>query len=224
VADKFYPTEADVREFWSGHKRRSKARANAAISPLFASARDKITTNLLEVLNNRRYLKIKDPKKRLRRVKADPKMQQVNSIIWDANEKSLQAIYDNFQPAYDSEVPAVCRDLYPWVEEDFGSCEANDLTKKELANLRLEPFLGQTWTEWIKGNAKLAVDQWEKRFKSVMSGEIRSETAVSRDVQLVREARNILNTNESRNKTIFENSDITVARKAMRDVEVALWQ
>ena len=56
-----------------------------------------------------------------------------------------------------------------------------------------------------------------------MTGEIRTETAVSRDVQLVREARSILNTNESRNKTIFENSDITVARKAIRDVEVALW-
>lgn len=221
MANGFYPTEQQYRDYWAGQTRRARARANSAITPIFANARDRITTDLLDVLNNRRYLKIKDPKKRLQKVKRDPKIQQVSAIIIRANEQALQSIYDNFEPHYMEEVPMICKKLYPWLPAD---CEASPLTKKELANLRLEPFLGQTWRDWIKGNTQSAVQQWEKRFKAIMSGEIRTETAVSRDVQLVQEARAILNTNESRDKTVFENGMITTARKAIRDMEFAIWQ
>jgi len=229
MAHTFYPTEDDIRKYWNGHRRRSASRINKTIGIIFTDARDKVTRNILEALNNRRYLKIKDPKKRLRVVKNDPKMKQVDAIILQANIKSLNAIYKNFEPSYKVEVPAVCRDLYPWYP---GQCKPEKLTKKELANLTTEPYEGRTWHSWIlgeggeqplDGNMQLAQKKWRGDFRATMTGEIRTETAVSRDVQLVQAARSVLDVNENRNNTIFENSDITVARKAMRDVEIALW-
>jgi len=226
VAQSFFPTEEQYDQYWAGQARRSQARANSAIDPIFAKYRDKITTDLLDVLNNRRYLKIQDPKKRLRAVRRDPKLQQVSAIILKANEESLQAIYDNFDPHYQEEVPMICKRLYPWWP---GDCTAEPLNNKELTTLASEPFLGRTWRSWIlgepklDGNAQQAQKRWESEFRAVMSGEIRTDKSVSRDVQLVRSARNIMTTNQSRNKTVFENAMITTARKALADVEGAIW-
>lgn len=215
-----YPDDAEYREYWKGQKRRASARANASISPIFVSARDRITTNVLEVVNNRRYLKIEDPRRRMARVKQDPKMREIESIIVAANDRSLISLYANQEPHYKEEVPMVCKHLYPWWP---GDCTADPLTKTELNTLKFTPFMGNTWREWIKINQNDALKVWRSSFRSIMGGDIRSTNAVSRDVQLVQSARSIINTNESRNITIFENAMIEVSRKVQLDVEAAIW-
>lgn len=224
-----YPTEEEYRDYWSGQARRAKARTNAAISPIFVTARDKVTTDTLAVLNDRRYLRIKDPRKRLKKVKNDPKMQQVELVIQRAGELSLQAIYRNLEPHYIEEVPMICKKLYPWTEALDG-CDAQPLTKGELFKMRTLPYLGRTYKSWLLGEPKLdgtvqlAQKKWISDFRAIMNGNIRSPTAVSRDVQLVQAIRSILDTNELRNKTVMENAMIQVSRKAQVDVEEAIWQ
>lgn len=216
-----YPTQENYNAYWSGQQRRAKARANAAISPIFMQARDKITTDVLAVLNTRRYLKIENPRKRLVAVKRDPKIKQIEDIIRKANADSLQAIFDNLGPHYGEEVPMICKRLYPWTDE-IGGCTAT-LSDRELASMRQEPFMGRTYREWVAINTAEAVKQWNSQFRSVMNGEIRTVNQASRDTQLVSAARNILNTNESRSKTVFNNAMIQVSRKAQEDVERAIW-
>ena len=216
----FYPTIKEYDKYWKGQKKRAQARVKDSISPLFTTARDRITTDMLSVLNNRRYLAISDLRKRMIAVKRDPKIKQVEEIIISVNNKSLMEIYKNQEAHYKEEVPNVCDDIYPW--SPF-SCKADPLSNKEINDLKLTPFLGSTFKEWIDNNSADAVKQWNNKFRSIMIGDIRSATAVSRDVQLVQSARNILNTNESRNSTIFENAMIEVSRKAQADVQGAIW-
>jgi hypothetical protein len=216
-----FPDSSDYDQYWRGQQRRAKARANSAISPIFMAARDRITTDMLSVLNNRRYLKINNPRKRLVAVRRDSKIKQVEQIIRDANQKSLQAIFDNLGPHYEEEVPMICKTLYPWTEQ-IGACTAN-LSEREEVALRQEPYLGRTYREWIAINTQNAVKQWNSQFRAVMTGEIRTDKQASRDTQLVAAARGLLNTNESHNKTIFNNGMIQVSRQAQFDVEAAIW-
>ena len=69
-----YPSQKEYADYFKGQHRRGNARSKSAISPIFTKARDKVTTDILEVLNDRRYLKITDQAKRLKAVKRDPKM------------------------------------------------------------------------------------------------------------------------------------------------------
>ena len=81
-----YPSQKEYEDYFKGQQRRGNARSKAAISPIFTKARDKVTTDILEVLNDRRYLKITDSAKRLKAVKRDPKMKQVEAYIIKAGE------------------------------------------------------------------------------------------------------------------------------------------
>ena len=216
-----YPTKEDYESYWTGQQRRSKRRADTAISPIFSDARDRVTGNTLAALNNRRYLRIDDPRRRLVAVRRDPKISQIEGIIARAAHRSLQSIFDNLGPHYEEEIPMICKDLYPWTDE-IGSCSAS-LSKRELAGMRQEPFLGRTYREWIIINRNNAIKSWNNAFRAVMIGDIRTENKVSRDAQLVTEIRKILNTQESRTKTVFENAMIQTSRKGQVDVEAALW-
>ena len=106
--------------------------------------------------------------------------------------------------------------------DKIGGCEAN-LSEKEEASMRQEPYLGRTYREWIAINTQNAVKQWNSSFRSVMVGEIRTENQVGRASQLIVSLRGILNTNESQNKTIFNNAMIQVSRQAQFDVEMGIW-
>ena len=216
-----YPIPSDYDTYWKGQQSRAKVRANATLKPVFMSARDRITTDLLGVLNGRNYLRISDPRKRLIAVKRDPKIKQVERIIIDANKRSLQGIFDNLPLHYDEEIPMICKRLYPEFDK-IGECKAT-LNESEVVGMRQEPFLGRTYREWIKINNDNAVKQWNSAFRSVMTGEIRTENQVSRDTQLVTKTRAILDTNERRNMTVFNNAMIQVSRKAQADLEVAIW-
>ena len=216
-----YPDSTDYDTYWKGQQRRAKARTNATISPIFLDARDRVTTNLLGVLNSRRYLRIDNPRKRLVAVRRDPKIKQVENIIRQANGSSLQGIFDNLSPHYIEEVPMICDTLYPWTTK-IGGCKA-DLSEKEEAGMRQEPYLGRTYREWIVINTQNAVKQWNSKFRSVMVGEIRTENQVGRSSQLITELRGILNTNERQNKTVFNNGMIQVSRQAQFDVEQSIW-
>ena len=216
-----YPGSKEYDTYWRGQARRAKTRANKYISPIFLRARDKVTTNALEVLNNRRYLKIDDARKRLIAVKRDPKIKEIESIIIQAADSSLAAIFENLPLHYSEEVPMICKTLYPWTEQ-IGGCKAS-LNAKEVAQMRQEPFLGRTYREWNIINRNNAIKAWNNAFRAVMTGDIRTENKVSRDSQLVAEARKALNTQESRTKTLFENAMIQVSRQAQVDVEGAIW-
>ena len=217
-----YPTKTEYDQYWESQQRRAKGLANSAISPIYVNARDRVTTDALGVLNNRKYLRIENPRRRLIAVKRDPKIKQVEKVIIRAAEQSLNAIFNNLAPSYEVEVMQACKVLYPEFDK-IGNCNVT-VSKAEQAQMRQEPFLGRTYREWNIINRDNAIKQWHSQFRQVMTGEIRTETAVSRDVQLVQAMRKILNTQESKTKTLFNNAMIQVSRKAQADLEGAIWQ
>ena len=135
MANNIYPTDEQFDRYWKGQNKRAEKRLSVSISPIFDKATNKITKNTLEVLDNRRYLKIDDPRKRARRMRKDEKIVQVEAYIVSANRQSLQVLYDNLVPHYHEEIPMICEDLYPWM----GKCKSGKLTKS-LAALTLPPF------------------------------------------------------------------------------------
>lgn len=206
---------SDTKEYWEGNKERCKA-SRALLSPLFSEARDSLTRDVLAVLDSRRYRRIPDPIDRMRAAEKDQKMQQISRNIEKVGVKGLGIILKDQPSVYNTEAPLQAE---IWNENTPGwaNFEVTPLTKEELREIELQPYLGRTYADWSKINTQDAVKSWDSAFLEVMVGRIQQVGAVEPSVQLVKSGRKTLDTMESRYKTVMENACINTARYINRE-------
>ena len=203
-------------DYWEGQKARSK-KYIARLTPLFQATNDRITTDTLSVLNDRRYLRINDPVKRMKAAKRDPKMQQIEGLIERTGAASLGIILKAQPEHYREEAPLQAE---IWTETNVLGLKVNppELTKGDIKELEQQPYMGKSYPEHVTDYTNAAVNDWENSFRSVMTGRIQEVGKVSKDVQLVSDSRRLLNTMEVRAKTVMENALINTARYINREV------
>lgn len=230
--------EECITEYWQGNPSRCKKYV-ARLSPVFDNARSRVNKNMLEVLNDRRYKKIIDPVKRMKLVNRDPKMKQVDNIIFRTGKKSLQIIQEAQPEVYNEEAPlqAKCWDKST---PNWASFTVGDITNKELQEIMLQPYLGKTYKQWamgynvyddegkfkgcVAGYTQNAIKSWESSFRAVQNGKIQKVGQVQSDVQLLSDAHKALDTMESRSKTVMENACINTARFVDKEFLVSTGQ
>ena len=215
------PEKEQFKAYGAGEDRRARERFNKSIPPIFSDAKEKSTDAIIEVLNNRKYLKMVDNKKRARAIARDPKMKQIDGYIKQAGNRSLTAIYSNLDPHYLEEAPMAMKHLYPELDRVLGSFNAS-LTEKESNNLKSQPIEGRTYAEWIQININNYVTQWESSFRRIMSQNVTTDGYTSRDTQLITSIRKLLNTFESRVRTLFMDAMNNVSRQALYDLQEAI--
>ena len=213
-----YPSDEQYAEYWTAQKKRAQARVNKSLEPMFDKAKLSCTDAILGTLGNRRYIKEQDLNRRLRLIKRDPKLKQIENTIKRLGEKSLQALYENQNPHYKEEVQSVAEILYP-VYYSIGSFTNVSLTGKEQVEVRNKPFQGYKFNELININTQNAIKSWGNNFRQVMS----RQDDVSREALLVKAVKKLLDKQLNQNKVVMENSQIEISRKAQKDVEVAIW-
>ena len=216
------PSREQYKSYDSGENRRSKIRLNASIPPIFSNSKEKSTDAIVEVLNNRRYLKIENNTKRMRGISRDPKMKKVSNYIEQAGDSSLQAIYDNIVPHYKEEAPMAIKHLYPELDSVIGKVNVN-VSKKEAAQMRVQPLEGRTYAQWIAINKRNYVTQWESAFRRIMAQNVTTNGFTSRDTQLISSIRKLLSTFENRVNTLFMDAMNNVSRQVVYDLQSFIW-
>ncbi len=217
MIDKVNASSEQYQEYWKGQKARSERRTHKAMSPIFDKSWRRVSGDMLDVLNTRRYLKEEDSSRRLRLVKKDPKIKQIDNVIISNGEKSLNALFANQEPHYNEEIPYVLKYLYPLLKK--GEIKTPPMGDAEITKMRNKPFLGATFKQWISVNTQNALKAWRGAFRRVMT-----ETGeVSRETLLIAELKKIFDRQERDNKNIMVNSQNEVSRKAQADLEGAIW-
>jgi len=138
-------------------------------------------------------------------------MKQVSAIIAATGKKSVQIINGSQDDVYKEEAPlqAEC-----WTEStpDWASFSVSPLTDKEGVDIINQPYLGRTYNQHAEDYTNSALKTWSNDFMSVQVGKIQEVGKASHDVQLVSGARTLLDTMETRSKTVMENACINTAR------------
>jgi len=215
------PTTEQYNAYAVGEDRRARGRLNSSIPPIFADAKNKATDAILDTVNNRRYLKIEDNKKRARAIKNDPKMKQIENYITQAGNRSLTAIYANLDPHYREEAPMAMKHLYPVLDSVLDSFNVK-LTDKESNNLKSQPIEGRTYADWIKINIDNYVTQWNSAFRRIMAQNVTTNGFTSRDTQLISSIRKLLSTFEKRVNTLFMDAMNNVSRQVTYDLQESI--
>lgn len=216
------PTTKQYAAYEAGQDRRARIRRNRDIPPIFADAKNKSTEAIVDVLNNRRYLKIDNNVKRMRAIARDPKMKQVANYFKQAGQRSLKAIHENLVPHYEEEAPMAMKHLYPALDSVIDNFNVN-VSEKKAAKLRTQPIEGRAYTQWAKINTDNYVTQWESSFRRIMTQNVTTNGFTSRDTQLISSVIKLFSTFESKINTIFMDAMNNVSRQVLYDIEFFLY-
>jgi len=211
-----YPQEKNIVSYWKHHSEEVSRRFKKNIRPIFDEAKARINSGILDVLNNRRYNSIDDKRKRYIRAKSDPKIKQINDIIKATNAKVLRQLYADLETFYKDESSVMIKAFYPWLAK---IADINPtLSNAEAVEMRNNIYQGNTYAGWIKDNTESAIKAWNSAFRLAMTGDMDDKA-----VFILKELEKALNTNESRDFTVYNNAMIEVSRKIQRDIEGELW-